>query len=186
MYTKTPPKDLQKVWHEFVGKYFKNKNINSVLDVGSGWGKAKERLKIITENVKTQDINRALMNTIDYVCWPASVNHSYDLVTAFDVIEHVTIDILNRWIDDICFISNKYIFVATPNGNYHPNPWHYPPNEFLNIFDFHDHINLINKKYFVRFKTGNEDYIKEVNKEEFIVLPSYGLGFCFELDIKNE
>ncbi len=187
MYTKTPPKDLQKAWHEFVGKEYTNKNIESVLDIGAGWGKSKERLQNITENVVTQDINRALMTTVDIVDFPEHIESTFDLVTSFDVIEHIPVSIRRQWIFDLFRLSNEYIFITTPNGKMHTQPWHFSPNEFLSIVSDGLGVFLedVDFEYFIRMKSNDKDIISNVQKDKFLAEDSYALGLCLKRMVKR-
>lgn len=184
MWTKTPPKDLQIVWHEFAVDYFKDKGIGSIIDIGSGWGKAKERLQKITPNVKTQDINRALMEIVDYVCYTKDIEDVFDLVTVFDVIEHVPDTELDMFLIDLHLMNDGHLFFTTPNRLFFEDkrPWRYSPIEFVELFN--KSTNNYDLNYFLRFKTGNSDKIHQVDKKDFIEKNSYGMGI--HLQVKDD
>jgi 2-polyprenyl-3-methyl-5-hydroxy-6-metoxy-1,4-benzoquinol methylase len=186
MYKKIPPKDLQKTWHEFVSDWYQNKNINSILDIGTGWGKSKERLQKITKNVVTQDINQALMDLVDIIDLPENIAFSSDLVTAFDVIEHVPWTIRTVWIFELYRLSNRYIFITTPNGEFYDKAWCYKSEEFLSIVKhglgciFNNEVEF---EYFLNFKNSEKEYIINVSLSEFLNNEAQGLGLGI---IKNE
>jgi hypothetical protein len=124
--------DLQKTWHEFAGSLFSNKTI---LDVGAGVGRSKERLSVNGNEVTTQDINRAMMTKVDFISYPEDINYnSYDIVTAFDVVEHTVSPA--EFINTIWNISREGIFVTTPNVEYSPGPWHYDELGFIKLVEF--------------------------------------------------
>jgi hypothetical protein len=142
--------DLQKTWHEFVASLFSNETI---IDIGAGLGKSKERLGKNNNKVTTQEINRAMMNKVDIICEIREIMRNvYDVVTSFDVVEH-TID-PSLFIRTIDYIAKKAIFVTTPNVEYSPGPWHFTEEGFLELIK-----NNIEKyeiiKYYYRYKFSN-------------------------------
>lgn len=102
--------DCQQGWHEFIARRCAQKDLgfNSVLDVGAGLGLSKKRIP----NCRTQDVGPGL-----HVDMPIPVEHieskSFDLVTAFDVIEHVVEDV--DFLRHLIRIARKAVFVTTPN-----------------------------------------------------------------------
>lgn len=120
------PADLQWVWHEFVGGIYSN---STILDVGSGLGKSKERLLKNGNTVTTQEINRNLMNNVDMIIELRKIKEVYDVVTAFDVIEHTPDPI--EFLSDICLLSRFSIFFTTPNKLVFPTNWHYTFEELM-------------------------------------------------------
>lgn len=151
------PADLQKVWHKFVGKMFSN---ISILDVGAGQGFSKDRLSKNNNCVTTQDINRNLMNNVDVICELGDVAGDWDLITAFDVIEHAPSPL--KFLYDLKQLSSKMIFVTTPNGRVYTNPWHYNVEEmitFINKIFPHQSLNI-----YGRYKGADYDYVKLWNK----------------------
>lgn len=99
--------DLQADGHFFLDTLFDG---CTVLDVGAGLGKSKERIKRNT--VTTWDIDARLGEHCDIAGGSMPVG-TWDVVTAFDVIEHVQ--------DDVEFLVQMYsrarlgVFVTTPN-----------------------------------------------------------------------
>lgn len=103
--------DEQAGWQEYAGKLFHNV---SILDVGAGLGKSRERLSVNGNIVTLQDVAPGLpvdiTNPIEKI-----PENSYDLVTAFDVIEHVVEDV--NFLGQLCRIAKRAVFVSTPNFN---------------------------------------------------------------------
>jgi len=156
--------DLQSPWHYFVGQYFKRKRI---LDVGAGQGKSRERLDRGDNIVTTQDIDRSLMdtvNTIKPIEFLIEEKERWDIVTAFDVIEHVYD--ARDFVLKIYSLSTEGIFLTTPNYEMHPRPWHFKADEFVDFFDCLPDNKIF--KYFMRNKTSESDDIEEIDKEEFL------------------
>jgi len=165
------PVDLQIPWHLYLGQYLENKDI---LDIGSGRGNAKERLGINGNHVITHDVNRAFMNQVDIICAPGNLVGMWDIVTAFDVIEHVCYD-PGKFIEELFRLAREAIFISTPNKLEIDKDWHYFPVEFLEIVD--KTVSFTDRVYFQRFKYGDIDEVKEVTRKEFITNSSYALGF---------
>ena len=184
MYTKEPPRDLQIIWHKFVANNFQNKNIESIIDIGSGRGKSKERLQKICCNVVTQDINNALMNTVDIIDIPEHIEGVFDLVTAFDVIEHIPPSIRSQWIFELFRLSGGYIFISTPNGSYYDKDWCFEPDELLKIVKhgLDVFIDEVKFEYFIYEKNSEKEDIIEVSENDFLNSKSLGLGLSI---IKN-
>lgn len=185
MHTKTPPKDLQATWHNFVADNFQNLGIESIIDIGSGWGKSRERLQKITPNVKTQDVNRALMTTVDYVLQPRHLTKRYDLVTTFDVFEHIPDFEVDSWLLDLIRLTRKYLFITTPNGWVHTQPWHYKPMDFLKlvcaVLNHHIIDKSITIEHFLRYKMADSDIAKKVPQHDFLTSKTaYALGLCIK------
>ena len=178
MYTKEPPRDLQIIWHKFVANNFQNKNIESIIDIGSGRGKSKERLQKICCNVVTQDINNALMNMVDIIDIPEHIEGVFDLVTAFDVIEHIPPSIRSQWIFELFRLSGGYIFISTPNGSYYDKDWCFRPDELLEIVKrgLDVFIYEVKFEYFIYEKNSEKEDIIEVSENDFLNSKSLGLG----------
>jgi len=164
------PPDLQIPWHRFFGQYFENK---SILDIGSGRGNSKTRLEINGNYVLTHDVNRALMNQVDIVCMTSRLMGVWDIVTAFDVIEHVCYNAEN-FVQELFSLSCEAVLISTPNKNECDKDWHYFPEEFMDIID--RAASFTNKFYFQRFKHHDVDEVREVSRKEFITNSSYALG----------
>lgn len=101
--------DWQAGWHEHVGQSLSGK---TVLDVGAGNGLSKPRLEANGNCITTQEpAHLAGVDTHDDVY---SFSHdSFDVVTAFDVIEHVQED----WpfLNQLLGISRESVILTTPN-----------------------------------------------------------------------
>lgn len=147
------PADLQKVWHEFVGEMFSD---FSILDVGAGQGFSKDRLSKNNNCVITQDINRNLMNNVDIICELEDVIGKWNLITAFDVIEHVPSPL--KFLYDLNQISPQMIFITTPNGKVYTNPWHYTVDEMVGFID--KVFPYSSLKIYGRYKGPDYDYVK--------------------------
>ena len=126
-----PAADLQSAWHEYVGGRVYSHA--SILDVGAGQGKSKARMSQRGNVVTTQDINRNLMLCVDIVkpiCQISNLMLSrFDVVTAFDVIEHVPDP--EEFLYDVRKLSTHEAFITTPNKKFYPAPWHYTIDDML-------------------------------------------------------
>lgn len=162
-YDKDAPADLQATWHHHVANMLFNK---SILDVGAGRGKSKERLSINENRVTTMDVNRNLMQEVDYVK-PIQlfVESSYDVVTAFDVIEHIPDDEVENWILNLRRVAERNVFVTTPNSHRYPHPWHFTPEQFFHLFNRQLWADV---KFFLRFKIGETDEVRQVFDHQFL------------------
>lgn len=156
------PKDLQSVWHKFIGNSFDNKTI---LDIGAGKGLSRERLKKNNNKVTLQDANRSLMNNIDLLVSVEKIIDKFDVVVSFDVIEHV-ID-PDEFLRNLYRITNKYIFFTTPNNYKYPSPWHYKPEELINIINKTEISNL-QIRFYGRYKGEYFDFVREITKDNFL------------------
>lgn len=110
--------DAQSGWQWIANTLFRN---CTVLDVGSGFGMARERMPDC--KVTTQDIAPGL--PVDRTTSVHEIEpKSYDVVTAFDVLEHVVDDI--GFLADLCQIARKAVFLSTPNWlvSRARNPYH--------------------------------------------------------------
>lgn len=179
-YNKVAPSDLQKVWHKYVGKLFVNKTI---LDVGAGAGKSKERLSYNANRVTTSDVNRALMNTVDIIQYPEKIVGKWDVVTAFDVIEHV-VD-REKFLYAIQRLSNSFVFVTTPNWNVYPTGWHFTEHQFAKMMG----IPFYNLKYFVRRNGSDYCDILQVTEGQFLKRNQnnnhFGILGCINAAVEN-
>ena len=101
--------DAQGIWHDTVAGYFNNV---SILDVGAGLGQSKARMNIRGITITTQDPGPGL--SVDISCLIEQVpDKSFDVVTAFDVIEHI-VD-MDNFVTHMHRIARKYIVLTTPN-----------------------------------------------------------------------
>ena len=106
--------DVQVDAHRFFDTLFEGR---SVLDVGAGLGKSKER---ITRNrVTTWDIDARLVDYVDIAGGPMPGLRGgfgapvFDVVTAFDVLEHVEDD--RKFFADLLLRAKEAVFITTPN-----------------------------------------------------------------------
>jgi hypothetical protein len=87
----------------------------------------------------------------------------WDLVTAFDVIEHVPDPI--RFIEEIKKLSSQYIFFTTPNRDIYVNPWHYYLKDIVSFIC--QAFCRPKIQYFARYKGKDFDYVKEWDGKNF-------------------
>lgn len=145
--------DSQKIWHEFVGSMFSGKTI---LDVGAGLGLSKERLSNGGRNeVTTQDTNRARMAVVDYIAYIDDLFGMWDVVTAFDVVEHTVYP--QYFLGALYGLAKETMFITSPNKYVVPRPWHWKPTELVGMVKTIVGDSPIS--VFGRFKTPCEDYI---------------------------
>ena len=104
--------DLQSDIHFFFDLLVTDK---TVLDVGAGFGKSKARMRHQRE-VTTHDISPHVRDRVDG-CAPMPPDKTFDVVTAFDVIEHVEDDAL--FLDLLDTRARQAIFLSTPNWYIH-------------------------------------------------------------------
>lgn len=103
--------DSQGYWQILFGKLF---SARSILDVGAGLGHSRERLAgpRHTNTVTLQDIAPGM--PVDLNCPLDEIpDRSYDVVTAFDVIEHVPDDA--GFLAHLCRIARERVVITTPN-----------------------------------------------------------------------
>lgn len=102
-------------WYEWIGKnYCIGK---TVLDVGAGMCDGMKLLKSLgTKEVHGQDIDTRL-NNLDNNLFIQDVDKfkdkSYDIITCFDVVEHVIEDL--DFFNHLLRIAKEKIFITTPN-----------------------------------------------------------------------
>lgn len=164
--------DFQKVWHEFVGDCFHNKTI---LDVGAGIGLSKARLAKGHNEVTTQDVERSLLGKVDLIEEIRFVEGLWDIVTAFDVIEHVPN--APRFLVELERLAAEGVFFTTPAYRMYPHPWHFTPDT-LESFAYHVGASL---RFFARYKCGDQDTIEEITRQRFFDDPNiYAHGIYIE------
>jgi 2-polyprenyl-3-methyl-5-hydroxy-6-metoxy-1,4-benzoquinol methylase len=154
-------RDSQTGWQQYVGETVANKTI---LDVGSGLGKSRARLARNGNKVTLQEPAPELEADIK-----VEIEHLedslYEIVTCFDVIEHIP--------DDLAFMKNLFrvckesVFLTTPNFNVFgcKNKYHireYKPEELIDMCSqFSDNLVLLA----CNNTQGHRPHIME--KEEF-------------------
>lgn len=166
--------DTQRVWHEHVGRMFEGVTI---LDAGAGHGRSKSRLANGRNAVTTQDINRALLDNVDIVVELGDMKGQWDVVTAFDVVEHAVYP--NRFLRQIRSLARCGVFVTTPNAWLYPRRWHYYPEGFRDLICA---WSTGSERWYLRYHHGEEDYVEEVSLERFLATKdAYALGVYQEL-----
>ncbi|MDB5342011.1 MAG: hypothetical protein JWP89_388 [Schlesneria sp.] len=124
--------DLQSGWHSFFGNWFCNQEI---LDVGAGLGRSKHRLATNGNRVTTLDVAPQL--PVDQHGDVADIAEaSFDVVSAFDVIEHVDDDV--GFVEQLLRIARTAVVLTTPNiwVSHCGNPYHireYSPALLLDL-----------------------------------------------------
>jgi SAM-dependent methyltransferase len=123
--------DYQQGWQSFFGSYFKSK---SILDVGAGLGLSKKRLETGGNQVMLQDIGPGL--DVDFACSIEKIEEVFDVVTCFDVIEHVYED--TKFLESLYNLSKDGVVLTTPNYNVSrcSNKFHireYTPNGLIQL-----------------------------------------------------
>lgn len=101
--------DCQSGWQEFFGRRFRDV---SILDVGAGLGQSRKRLQAGGNRVTLQDPGPGL--PVDHQ-GPLTqfADRSFDVVTAFDVLEHVADG--PAFLAELSRIARTAIVVTTPN-----------------------------------------------------------------------
>jgi 2-polyprenyl-3-methyl-5-hydroxy-6-metoxy-1,4-benzoquinol methylase len=124
--------DCQAGWHHLIASRLHHKTI---LDVGAGLGRAKTRLAVNGNRVILQDPAPGLpVDLRDPV--ESLAAKSFDVVTAFDVIEHVAAD--EAFLAHLVRIAREHVFLTTPNYSHSraANPCHcreYTAEQFLHL-----------------------------------------------------
>lgn len=148
--------DFQRVWHEYVGSYFSDK---SILDVGAGYGYSRARLAVRSNRITLQDIDRSLMEVCDLIANVSDIRGCWDIVTAFDVIEHAVSR--EQLVSEMIRLSREGCFITTPSKKLYPRPWHLSPEELVGL------VPSV-AAYFVRHKEGSLDDVLEVSEDRFM------------------
>lgn len=128
----TGREDRQYGWQELFGRLVQN---STVLDVGAGLGLSRERLAAGGNKVTLQDVGPDL--PVDVHDDVAKIESgSYDVVTCFDVIEHVQDD--RAFLNHLRRIARRLVVVTTPNFLVSKcvNPYHcreYTPAQLVEL-----------------------------------------------------
>jgi SAM-dependent methyltransferase len=124
--------DCQSGWHTFFGRWFQSKKI---LDVGAGFAQSKPRLEVGGNTVVTHD--RVAGLPVDITgSLSALADESFDIVTAFDVVEHVPDP--DAFVTELGRLARTAVVMTTPNLWVHhcQNPHHireFSPTALLDL-----------------------------------------------------
>lgn len=155
-------RDSQTGWQDFVGQVVKEKTI---LDVGSGLGHSRSRLSrngnIVTLQEPAPNLKADIKLDIQEI-----EDFSYDIVTCFDVIEHIPDD--NTFMENLFRICKESVFITTPNFDVFgcQNKYHireYKPSELVEFCSRFSN----NVKYLACPNTQGRNP-KILEKEEFL------------------
>ncbi len=86
-------------------RYHKLKSLNSVLDYGTGKGAFPKNIKNSIPSLKVSGYDPAVQE------FSQKPDHTFDLVTCFDVLEHVERESISAVIEEIKDLSNKLVFL---------------------------------------------------------------------------
>lgn len=118
------PGQLQ--WYRFAAGLVEDK---TVLDAGCGLGKGMEILRQKAISVHGQDLDQRLQGPDIYIGPLDQIpSKSYDVVTSFDVIEHVEDDA--GFIRQLARIARRGLFLTTPNWTTGRCRWPYHIREY--------------------------------------------------------
>jgi hypothetical protein len=125
-------RDSQSEWQKFVGLTHRDTNI---LDVGSGLGQSRPRLSINNNRVTLLEPAPNMPADITGII-DDQEDSSYELVTAFDVIEHLEEDV--KFLGNLFRVCSNKVFLTTPNFNVFgcKNKYHireYKPEELADL-----------------------------------------------------
>lgn len=113
-------------WYEFATQFVANA---SVLDVGTGLGKGLPILQRTAASVRGQDVDQRLETENVFVGPLAAVSSkSVDVVTCFDVIEHVEDD--HSFVAELARIARRTLILTTPNWTASRCKWPYHIREY--------------------------------------------------------
>ena len=136
-------RDSQIGWQHYVGTTISNKTI---LDVGSGLGHSRSRLAKNGNRVTLQEPAPELKADIKVEIEEIG-DREYEVVTCFDVIEHIPDDL--NFMKNLFRICEESLFLTTPNFNVFgcKNKYHireYKPEELLEMcLQFSENITLL-------------------------------------------
>lgn len=126
--------DKQYGWQNLFGNLLQE---TTILDVGAGLGYSRQRLKSNNNKVTLQDPGPNL--PVDISAGIETIeSKSFDVVTAFDVIEHIENN--KEFISHMLRIAKRLIVITTPNFNVSgcKNPYHcieYTPSQLVELFE---------------------------------------------------
>lgn len=101
--------DFQAGWQQFFGRRFQGQ---AILDVGAGLAHSRARLQAGGNRVTTQDLASGL--PVDLCCPISEIpDQAYDIVTAFNVLEHV--DDADAFLQELQRIARTAVVITTPN-----------------------------------------------------------------------
>lgn len=104
-------------WYQ-IKEIVKRDDIKSSLDIGSGTAFLKDSLKIHRPDIHSKTLDIAKDLEPDYVGgitdMPISDN-SFDLVSAFQVLEHLEFSDFEKSLLEMKRVSKKYVFISLPH-----------------------------------------------------------------------
>jgi 2-polyprenyl-3-methyl-5-hydroxy-6-metoxy-1,4-benzoquinol methylase len=167
-------RDSQSGWQAFIGRSTKKKTI---LDVGSGLGNSRHRLQqnenLVTLLEPAPNMPADICGVID-----DQETESYDITTAFDVIEHIEED--EKFLENLFRVCRDSSFLSTPNFNVFgcKNKYHireYKPEELADMC-----LAKTKKvKFFVCTNTAGNNPV-EVSEEDFRKTMAPALGVLLQ------
>ena len=173
--------DCQRGWHHYFGRYFQNQKI---LDVGAGTGLSKPRLAVGNNHVELQDLAPSM--PVDWDCDVTQIpSQSFDVVTSFDVMEHVPETL--SFLRELVRIAKSAIVLTTPNAwiSHCGNPFHvreYTPPQLLHLISQLPRVKSVDW-YTSTEPDGSSPYPRA--NGQFLVSKAPLLGMVIHLD-RNE
>jgi len=148
--------DLQVHWHKWAAKIIRPGQ--TVLDVGSGLGHIKERVA----DVYTQDLSLYCTNVDTHEDVSEFPEKSFDIVTAFDVIEHVRHDML--FMQHLIHIARDRVIITTPNFNISEcrNEYHVREYTPIQLRIFVEQQNIKGARYYTGTRDGLICYCQQL------------------------
>lgn len=116
--------DCQAAWHPWAASFAKGMTL---LDVGSGVSHPQDMIPMGVALVTTQD--PCAWCKADITCDVSEIGDKWDVVTCFDVIEHV-VD-YGRFARHLARLASKRVIITTPGVQVTGNAHHYHYHEFL-------------------------------------------------------
>lgn len=94
----------------------------SILEIGPGPGLFSSIMRNFGKNITTTDFDRELRpDLVAALPYLPFTNNSYDLVCAFEVLEHLPFDLIGSCLSEMARIANAYVVFSVPNIK-HMNP----------------------------------------------------------------